>query len=253
VPPKDLQNFHISTDFSVIHEDDDILVIEKPAPLAVHAVGAYAEMNLHSILKRDMRWQESDVRFVHRLDAETSGVILAAKHEAAARFMGLEFLNQRVAKTYRALVHGVPPHAEGEITHRLGTDASSGFQTVRVRDDKNGEDAHTRYRLVYTDGRYSMLELVPLTGRTHQIRAHLSMLGNPIVGDKIYNDLNIFREYVISGMNEAMLDKMKLRRMALHATRLVFRHPGTKEHSEFRSPCPAFLSQVLQCPAPAKT
>lgn len=238
-------NIFIATDFGVIHEDDDILVLEKPAPLAVHPVGAYAETNLHSLLKKDPRWQKSDVRFVHRLDAETSGVILAAKNAGAARFLGLEFLHGRVLKEYRALVHGMPPHAEGEIDFRLGADSSSGFQTVRVRDDLKGEECHTRYRLIYTDGRYSFLEVVPLSGRTHQIRAHLALLGNPIVGDKIYIDLNIFREYVLFGMNEAMLERLKLPRMALHATRLVFRHPGTKERVEYRSPPPPFMTQVL--------
>lgn len=253
MPPKDLQNFHIATDFGVIHEDEDILVLEKPSPLAVHPVGVYADINLHSLLKKDPRWKDTDIRFVHRLDAETSGVILAAKTEHAARFLGIEFLNGRVAKKYRALVFGMPPHGEGEIDFRLGTDKSSGFQTVRVRDDLKGETAHTRYRLVFTDGRYSLLELVPLTGRTHQIRAHLAFLGTPIVGDKIYNDLNIFREYVLFGLNDEMLERIKLPRMALHATNLVFRHPRTKEHVEFSSKAPAFFSQVLKCPDPAKT
>ncbi len=253
MPPKDLQNFYIATDFGVIHEDEDILVLEKPSPLAVHAVGVYAEINLHSLLKKDPRWKDCDIRFAHRLDAETSGVIVAAKSADAARFLGIEFLNGRVSKKYRALVFGVPPHAEGEIDFRLGNDSSSGFQTVRVRDDLKGEEAHTRYRLVFTDGKYSLMELVPLTGRTHQILAHLSLLGTPIVGDKIYNDLNIFREYVMFGLNDEMLQRIKLPRMALHATNLAFRHPRTKEFVEFSSPAPSFFSQVLQCPDPAKT
>lgn len=240
----DPANFFVDTHFSVIHEDDDILVLEKPAPLAVHPVGAYSELNLHSLLKKDLRWQETDIRFVHRLDAETSGVICAAKTQDAARFLGIEFLNGRVEKKYRALVHGLPAMGEGEIDYRLGTDLSSGFQTVRVRDDVKGEPARTRYRVIFTDLKYSFLEIEPLTGRTHQIRAHLQMLGHPIVGDKIYNDLNIFREYVMFGLNEAMLDKLKLPRMALHATNLAFTHPRTKERVEFQSNPPLFALQV---------
>ncbi len=253
MPPKDLKNFYIATDFSVIHEDEDILVLEKPSPIAVHAVGVYAELNLHTLLKKDPRWIDCDIRFAHRLDAETSGVLVAAKTAEAARFLGIEFLNGRVLKKYRALVFGVPPHAEGQIDFRLGTDMSSGFQTVRVRDDVNGEEAHTRYRLIFTDGHYSLLELEPLTGRTHQIRVHLALLGTPIVGDKIYNDLNIFREYVMFGLNDAMLERIKLPRMALHATSLELRHPRTKERVEFLSKAPAFFTQVSQCPDPAKT
>ena len=242
----DPENFIVDTNFSVIHEDEDILVLDKPAPLAVHPVGAYSELNLHSLLKKDPRWQGTDIRFVHRLDAETSGVLCAAKTPQAARFLGLEFLHARVEKKYRALVFGVPPRGEGEIDFRLGVDTSSGFQTVRVRDDLKGEAARTRYRLIFTDGRYSLLELEPLTGKTHQIRAHLSLLGNPIVGDKIYNDLNIFREYVMSGLNDAMLERLKLPRMALHATSLAFRHPRSLTRVEFTSNPPPFAIDVLR-------
>ena len=176
-------DFIVDTNYKVIHEDEDILVLNKPSPLAVHPVGAYAELNLHSLLKKDPRWQGTQLRFVHRLDAETSGVICAAKTQEAARFLGIQFLNGLVEKKYRTLVFGAPPHAEGVISFRLGYDLSSGFQTVRVRDDANGEEAATRYRVLFTNGVYSYLEIVPLTGRTHQIRVHLSLLGNPVVGE----------------------------------------------------------------------
>lgn len=240
------ENFLVSTDFGLIHEDDDLLVFEKPAPLAVHPVGVYAHLNLHSLVKKDPRWQNTSVRFVHRLDAETSGVICAAKNEDAARFLGIEFLNGRVHKKYRALVFGVPQRGEGVIEYNLGYDSSSGFQTVRVRDDLHGEQAVTRFQVMFTDGRYSFVELEPLTGRTHQIRAHLALIGHPIVGDKIYNDLNIFREYVGSGLTDEMLERLKLPRMALHATSLRFRHPRTGEEVEFQSKPPAFILQLKE-------
>ena len=238
------ENFIVDTKFQVIHEDEDILILDKPSPLAVHPVGAYSELNLHSLLKKDKRWRDSQIRFVHRLDAETSGVICAAKTAEAARAMGIQFLEGLVEKKYRALVFGVPPHAEGIITFRLGNDSSSGFQTFRVHDELNGEEAVTRYHMIFTTGVYSCLELVPMTGRTHQLRAHLSLLGNPIVGDKIYLDLNIFKEYVLGGLNDEMLKKLKLARLALHATSLRFRHPRTNEEVQFVSQAPQFLLKV---------
>ena len=231
-------------DFSVIHEDEHLLILDKPAPLAVHPVGAYQELNLHSLLKKDRRWRDTALRFVHRLDAETSGVICAAKTEEAARFVGTEFLKNRVEKTYQTLVFGTPSPPEGEIKIRLGHDASSGFQTVRIADEKDGEEAATKYRVLWSAGGYSWLEVKPLTGRTHQIRVHLSLVGHPIVGDKIYIDLNIFREYVVGGLSTEMLKRVMLPRLALHASSLSFRHPLTREMTLFTSKAPAFMQQI---------
>lgn len=242
-------DFYIDTQYRLIYEDEAILVIDKPAPLAVHPVGSYVENNLHSLLKKDPRWSGIDIRFMHRLDAETSGVILIAKNYEAARFIGKEFLASRVQKTYEALVFGVPTETQGEIVFRLGKDVSSGFQTVRIRDEENGEEARTLYRTLSRETHasgteYSRVELSPLTGRTHQLRVHMALLGNPIVGDKIYIDLNHFKQYVVHGMSPAMLDVLKLKRLALHATRLSFIHPLKKERVEYGSDCPDFLKEI---------
>lgn len=242
--PVERDNFIIDTVFRVIHEDDDILVLDKPAPLAVHPVGAYAELNLHSLIRKDPRWENTSIRFVHRLDSETSGVIMAAKTPEAARFLGIEFLKGRVEKKYEAMVFGEPIPAQGEIAIKLGYDMSSGFQTVRVRDDEAGEEALTRYRVLSVRGGYTHVELAPETGRTHQLRAHMALLGYPIVGDKIYIDLNIFREYVMNGLNDVMLERLKTPRLALHATYLRFHHPKNNAWMICESPAPNFFKEV---------
>ncbi len=238
------ENFFIDTRFGVIHEDEEILVIEKPAPLAVHPVGSYFEKNLHTLLTRDPRWLGQKIHFTHRLDAETSGVIVAAKSHDAARFIGIEFLKGRVKKKYHALVFGEPAQQEGQIDFPLGNDASSGFHTVRTLDHENGEKAFTRYRVVWSKGGYSYLEIEPLTGKTHQIRAHLSFIGHPIVGDKIYIDLTIFSRYVVNGLDEAMLQRLKLPRLALHASAISFRHPKKGEEVTFESNAPDFMGEI---------
>ena len=242
----DQDNFFVDCQFRVIHEDDEILVVHKPAPLAVHPVGSYSELNLHTLLKKDPRWADTKIHFTHRLDAETSGVILIAKTYEAARFIGKEFIAGRVKKKYHAIVFGAPYPQEGTIELPLGHDKSSGFQTVRIVDQENGETAKTRYKTLRTGGDYSFLEIEPLSGRTHQIRAHLSFIGHPIVGDKIYIDLNIFSRYVIHGLDDEMIGRLKLKRLALHASTLSLTHPKTKEWVTFNADLPLDMKAFLE-------
>ena len=228
----------------MIHEDEFVLVIDKPSPLAVHPVGSYAELNLHSLLKKDERWKDKELRFVHRLDAETSGVVVIAKTPEAARYLGIQFLKGQVRKKYHAIVFGSPKDKEGKIDLPLGNDKSSGFQTLRIIDREKGQPSTTRYRVLETNGDYSVLEVEPLTGRTHQIRAHLSFIGHPVVGDKIYIDLGIFQRYVTGGLDAEMLQRLKLPRLALHASWVSFKHPGTGEEAEYSSALPDFFKEM---------
>lgn len=249
-------NFYVDTEYRVIHEDADLAVIDKPAPLAVHAVGMYRELNLQTLMLKDPRWAGTPVKTVHRLDAETSGAILIAKTAAAAGALGRQFEAGTVRKTYEAFVFGCPREAAGDITDPLGYDKSSGFQTVRVRDAENGEPAHTRYEVLASTaaspaagpadpggGRYAHLRLTPLTGRTHQLRAHLAILGHPIVGDKIYVDLNLFERYVRSGLDADLVERLKLPRLALHASSITFRHPADGREVSFGAPLPVMLRE----------
>lgn len=239
-------DFYIETDYKILHEDEHLLVIDKPAPLAVHPVGSYFELNLHTLLKKDPRYDGMRIRFVHRLDAETSGVIVATKTPEAARSIGIEFLNGRVKKKYEALVFGKPEQAGGLIEIPLGDDESSGFHTVRVPDYENGEASATRYETLWSEGEYSYLSVEPLTGRTHQIRAHLSFIGHPVVGDKIYINLENFKRYVVGGIDAEMMAQIKLRRLALHACHISFTHPATRETVEYSSKAPDFLKAIPQ-------
>jgi RluA family pseudouridine synthase len=238
-------NFVIDTAFRVVHEDEALLILDKPSPLAVHPVGVYAELNLHTLLKKDPRWAHTAMRFAHRLDAETSGVIIAAKTPEAARALGIQFMGGEVKKTYLATVFGAPSEPEGEIALPLGHDESSGFQTVRIVDLEKGEHALTRYRTLESGPRYSRLEVTPLTGRTHQIRVHLAAIGHPIVGDKIYIDLGIFQHYVLNGIDAGMIERIGLPRLALHASAIEFTHPVTKKPVRYEAPMPPMLADIV--------
>ena len=234
-------NFYVDTKYRIIHEDEDFLVIDKPAPLAVHPVGAYSELNLHTLLKNDPRWTECDLKMAHRLDAETSGVLVVAKNYEAARSLGKQFLQGRVQKEYEAVVFGCPAQAQGEIVFPLGVDDSSGFQTIRTWDAEHGETAHTKFEVLRSSACYARVKLMPLTGRTHQLRAHMAFSGHPIVGDKIYVDLNLFSRYVKGGLDQEILERLKLPRLALHAARLSFEHPRTRTQVSFSAPLPPLL------------
>lgn len=240
------ENIYIDTQYRIIYEDGDILVIDKPAPLAVHPVGCYSELNVHSLLKKDPRWSRCSIKTVHRLDAETSGVLVLAKHSEAADFLSKQFRAGRVKKFYEAVVFGCPAPSRGDIDYPLGYDDSSGFQTVRTWDAVGGEKALTQFEVLSSNGDYARVRLEPLTGRTHQLRAHMAFLGHPIVGDKIYVDLTYFSRYVMDGLDEEMLDRLKLPRLALHAAQISFEHPSTKKQIDFFSEMPVLLKDFVQ-------
>lgn len=237
----------MDTDYRVLYEDCDLLVVDKPAPLAVHAVGAYAELNLHSLLKKDPRWAQCPIKLVHRLDAETSGVLIITKNYDAARCLGKQFLAGQIEKVYEAVVFGCPEARSGLIDYPLGYDDSSGFQTVRVLDREEGEAAQTHFEVLTTNEIYSRIRLKPRTGRTHQLRSHMALLGCPMVGDKIYVDVNLFARYVKGGLDEEMLSRLKLPRLALHATSIELTHPSTRQKINFQSePAPLIRDFIRQ-------
>jgi 23S rRNA pseudouridine1911/1915/1917 synthase len=240
------EELYVETGYRVLHEDQFFLVVDKPAPLPVHAVGRFKEKNLLSLLIRDLRPGSEGFRIVNRLDSETSGLVLVAKSAQAAGKLGILFESRQVAKEYHAVVFGVPEAQAGTISDSLGLKVESGHN-IR-NSDPEGEKARTDYQVLSSAGGYSLLKVMPRTGRTHQIRAHLSFLGHPIVGDKIYIDPQIFERYIQEGWVEEMRPVVKTARLLLHASQLEFRHPMTGKMVKFTSEIPpcfdTFLNEV---------
>jgi len=232
-------DFYINTEFSIVYEDKDIIVINKPAPLPVHSVGSYGEKNLLSILRMMPEFKNIELKTPHRLDAETSGILVLAKTEDAAKSLSRQFSESKVEKIYKAIVFGSPPEIKGIISASLGYDESSPFALRKVVD--RGETALTEYRLVSSSERYSIIELHPLTGRTHQLRVHCSFIGCPIVGDKLYIDPSLFLRYASGGIDDLILERLKLPRLALHAVSIKFFHPSLKKEVSYNAPLPEML------------
>lgn len=170
----------------VIFEDDNVVVINKPVGVLTHSKGALNdEFTVADFFRRTVNYHLDGNRpgIVHRLDRDTSGVMIGAKNDETATLLQKQFADRRTKKTYVAIVEGTLKQPEARIDLPIGRNPSAP-STFRV--DVKGKTAQTNYRVVATDGTRSLVLLMPETGRTHQLRVHLAYLGNPIVGDKVY-------------------------------------------------------------------
>jgi 23S rRNA pseudouridine1911/1915/1917 synthase len=221
----------------VVYEDNDLLVVNKPAGMVVHPAHGHREGTLvNALLARYPSLVAGDVGrpgIVHRLDQDTSGLMVVAKTELALEHLRRQFKSREVQKIYLALVHGRPSAPEGVIEAPLGRNPR---QRKRMAVVAGGRPARTRYRLLEDLGDYSLLAVSLETGRTHQIRVHLAWLGVPVAGDRVYG-----RE---RGVRRAWRD-MGLGRQFLHAWQLSFERPGDKGVASLEAPLPSDLQGVL--------
>lgn len=261
-PRREEKDLFVRTDYKILYEDEGMLVLDKPAPLPVHPVGRFKERNLLSIVQKDLNLE--GLRIVNRLDSETSGLVLAAKTKEAAYGLASQFEARTVHKEYAGIAFGVftekreqpgqaanrgltglvRPSRSGRIDTPLGYKIENNYH-LRIPDPE-GEEAVTDYEVLEESGRFSLLRLIPRTGRMHQIRAHLAFSGHPLAGDKIYINLDIYDRYVQNGWDESMLDTVKMPRLALHASSLRVRHPGGGHWMEFHSPPPDEFSDFFR-------
>ena len=230
--PSDLLPEAIPLD--VIFENEEVMVINKPAGLVVHPAVGHAHGTLVNAALAHAPQIEGvggELRpgLVHRLDKDTSGLILLAKNERAQRFLQQQFQNREVRKTYIALVDGHPRTPSGRIEAPIGRDARERKRMAIVSAAK-GRAALSEYRVLERFPAHALVEVNPLTGRTHQIRVHLAFLGCPIVGDRVYGKRR---------------PSLTLERHFLHAARLSLRLPGQSETRTFEAPLPEDLQLVL--------
>lgn len=231
-------------DLDVLYEDDHLLVLNKPAGLVVHpGAGVRTGTLVHALLARGQKWSTigGEVRpgIVHRLDRNTSGVMVVARTDAAHRGLADQFRDRLVEKQYTALVFGRPEPRRGLIDAPIGRHRVHRAR-MAVRDQ--GRPAQTRYRIEEEMGEMSLVLASPLTGRTHQIRVHLASLGHPIAGDHLYGWLECDRRLRSPGIREAL---ESFGRLALHATRLCLEHPRSGAKLDFSAPFPPDYETLL--------
>jgi len=228
----------------IIYEDDDMVVVNKPAGLVVHPAAGIHSGTLANALAyhfQELSTHAGTIRpgIVHRLDKDTSGLLVAAKAEAAHENLADQFRAREVFKSYVTLVHGVVKQMSGHIEEPLARDRRNRTRMAVVR---HGRTALTLYRVRRRYDRFTLLDVELKTGRTHQIRVHLAWLKHPVVGDEIYG----------GGRDNTVQDPKlkaeirKLNRHFLHAEQVGFRHPRTNEPLRFSSALPAGLVRLLE-------
>lgn len=218
----------------IIFENNDLMVVNKPAGMVVHpSAGHHSGTLVHAALAHapDIEGVGGIQRpgVVHRLDKDTSGLILLAKNDAAHHWLSDQFRTREVEKAYLALVDGAPPTSSGRVEAAIGRDPVD-RKRMKVVPPGKGRSAVSEYRTLRRYPDHSLLEVRPITGRTHQIRLHLKFLGCPVVGDRVYGHKH---------------PSLPLQRQFLHATRLRIKILGESEASEFEAPLPEELNVVL--------
>lgn len=230
----------------IVHEDESILVVDKPPGLLVHPTHSCLRNNLIHLMRAE-RPGIPHLALAHRLDRDTSGLILLSKTTAAARALATMFERREVEKSYLAIVHGRITRLAGTIDAPLGV--SRGLQLIfrRSSDGAGAQPALTEFEVLDSDEEVSLVRLSPRTGRRHQLRAHLKGIGHPIVGDKLYglSDHDYLR-YLRGRLGEDARRRLLAPRHFLHAVRLRFAHPRTGVSVEFESPTPPDMIRFLE-------
>jgi 23S rRNA pseudouridine1911/1915/1917 synthase len=236
-------------DLSIVYEDEDLIVVDKPAGMVVHPAPGNPDRTLVNALIAHCGESLSGIGgerrpgIVHRLDKDTSGLIVAAKNDAAHRALAADFAARRIERLYQAVVWGSPVPREGEIEGAIGRHPVDRKRMAVVK--RGGKAALTRYRVLRVLGPgASLVECRLATGRTHQIRVHMAAAGYPLLGDPVYGRETPERRSRLSAAGRAAL--AGFRRQALHAGSLGFLHPRTGAQLHFESPLPADLHNLIK-------
>ena len=238
----------------VVYEDDQLMVINKPAGMVVHPGCG----NFNGTLVNAVAWHLRDnpdydpnnpeVGLVHRIDKDTSGLLVVAKTPVAKSALGVQFFNKTTHRSYNALVWGNFVEDQGTIEGNIGRDPKDRLRmTVFPPNSSEGKPAVTHYRVLERYGYTTLVECILETGRTHQIRAHMKHIGHPLFADERYGGTEILRGERTASYRQYIHNAFKLcPRQALHARTLGFVHPVTHKQMDFTSPLPSDMEALIE-------
>lgn len=238
---------------TIVYEDQDIIVINKDPNMVVHpGYGNYTGTLVNALawhLKDNPLFTSGDPRpgLVHRIDKDTSGLLVIAKNEEAKTFLAKQFFDKTTERTYIALVWGVPKELEGSISGFIARSLKNRKVMEMFPDDSYGKWSLTHYRVLEEIGYVSVVQCNLETGRTHQIRTHFKSIGHPIFNDETYGGNKVLRGTTFTKYKQFVYNAFQTcPRQALHAKTLGFIHPRTKEHLSFTSELPDDMTSVIQ-------
>ena len=236
----------------IVYEDNDLMVVNKPAGLVVHpGCGNYHGTLVNAIawhLKDNPKYDPNDpqVGLVHRIDKDTSGLLVVAKTPDAKTHLGLQFYNKTTKRKYNALVWGIVENNEGTIEGNIGRNPKDRMQMAVLSDPARGKHAVTHYRVLERLGYVTLVECVLETGRTHQIRVHMKHIGHTLFNDERYGGNEILKGTHFSKYKQFVNNCFETcPRQALHAMTLGFVHPRTGEEMFFTSPLPEDMTNLI--------
>lgn len=251
-PRRELEIIPENIPIQIIYEDDDLLVVNKPAGLVVHpGHGNYTGTLVNALawyLKEDPTYDPADPRLglVHRIDKDTSGLLVVAKKPEAKAHLSMQFFHKTTKRKYRALVWGIVQEDEGRIEGNIGRDPRDRMQMTVFPDGDHGKTAVTHYRVLERLGYVTLVECRLETGRTHQIRVHMKHIGHTLFNDERYGGNEILKGTTFTKYKQFVQNCFAIcPRQALHAKTLGFVHPTTGEEMFFDSEIPADMSQLI--------
>jgi 23S rRNA pseudouridine1911/1915/1917 synthase len=252
-PPREIELIPENIPINIVYEDDDVLVVNKEPGMVVHpAYGNYTGTLVNALMWhfRDLplfNTGESRPGLVHRIDKNTSGILVIAKNEFALNRLSKQFFDRTTDRRYNALVWGVPDPAEGTITGNVGRSIKDRKVMQVFKDGSDGKIAITHYKVLENLGYISLIECKLETGRTHQIRVHFAHIKHPLFNDEEYGGDQILKGTTFTKYQQFIRNCFKiLPRQALHAKSLAFDHPVTGKRLSFESDLPDDMVQVIE-------